>query len=102
MAKVSLKVVVAGRTYPLSVNESEEERVMKAAEDINKSIQILKDSYAVRDVQDLLAMTALQLATKSDASKSEVTKSGGDEDASKLNDLQHSLEKLSNELDQLK
>lgn len=102
MAKVSLKVVVAGRTYPLSVNESEEQRVMNAAEDINKSIQILKDSYAVRDVQDLLAMTALQLATKSDAPKSAVTKSGGDADASKLNDLQQSLEKLSDELDQLK
>ena len=31
----------------------------------NKNIDILKESYAVKDNQDLLAMTALQFATKS-------------------------------------
>lgn len=102
MAKLSLKVVVAGRTYPLSVNESEEHRVLKAAEDINKSIQILKDNYAVRDVQDLLAMTALQLASKSDTPKVETSTSTSEGDSSKVNDLQYRLEKLSDELDQLK
>ena len=65
MGKLSLKVVVAGRTYPLTVNQGEEFKVTKAAEDINKAIQMLQDNYAVKDMQDLLAMTALQLATKS-------------------------------------
>lgn len=65
MGKLSLKVVVAGRSYPLTVNEGEEQKVMKAAEDINKAIKLLQDNYAVKDMQDLLAMTALQLATKS-------------------------------------
>lgn len=102
MAKLSLKVVVAGRTYPLSVNESEEQRVLKAAEDINKSIKMLQDNYAVRDVQDLLAMTALQLASKSDSAKSEAPKPSGEADSSKFNELQQRLEKLSDELDQLK
>lgn len=64
MAKLSLKVVVAGRTYPLSVTEKEEKRVLQAAEDINKSIKLLQENYAVKDMQDLLAMTALQLASK--------------------------------------
>jgi cell division protein ZapA len=68
MGKLSLKVMVAGRSYPLTVNEGEEARVMKAAEDINKSIKMLQDSYAVKDMQDLLAMTALQLSTRSAAS----------------------------------
>ncbi len=72
MAKLSIKVVVAGRTYPLSVNESEQEKVMRAAEDINNSIKFLQKTYAVRDMQDLLAMTALQLASKAEkASNSE-------------------------------
>ncbi len=66
MAKLSIKVVIAGRTYPLSVNESEQDRVLKAAEDINNSIKLLQKNYAVRDMQDLLAMTALQLASKAD------------------------------------
>lgn len=65
MEKVSLKVVVAGRSYPITVSESEKERVLAAAEDINKAIHILKDNYAVKDMQDLLAMSALQMAAKS-------------------------------------
>jgi cell division protein ZapA (FtsZ GTPase activity inhibitor) len=68
MGKLSLKVMVAGRSYPLTVNEGEEARVTKAAEDINKSIKMLQDSYAVKDMQDLLAMTALQLSTRSASS----------------------------------
>ncbi len=67
MAKVSLKVVVAGRTYPLTLNEEEKDKVMNAADEINKAIKMLQDNYAVKDMQDLLAMTALQLATKSKA-----------------------------------
>jgi cell division protein ZapA len=66
MAKLSLKVVVAGRTYPLSIEENEEQKVLDAAKNINKAIKLLKDNYAVKDMQDLLAMTALQLAAKKD------------------------------------
>lgn len=64
MSKVSLKVVVAGRTYPLTVQETEVDKVQRAADDINKAIKQLQENFAVRDMQDLLAMTALQLATK--------------------------------------
>ena len=65
MSKIPLKIVVAGRTYPLTVNEGEESKILKAAEDINRAIKLLQENYAVKDMQDLLAMTALQLATKS-------------------------------------
>jgi cell division protein ZapA (FtsZ GTPase activity inhibitor) len=64
MSKLSLKVVVAGRTYPLSVEEDEVPKVEAAAKDINKAVKMLQDNYAVKDMQDLLAMTALQLAVK--------------------------------------
>ena len=69
MAKLSIKVVVAGRNYPLTVDELEKESVEKAAEDINRRIQLLRDNYAVKDVQDLLAMTALQIAVKKQSSE---------------------------------
>jgi cell division protein ZapA (FtsZ GTPase activity inhibitor) len=94
MAKLSLKVVVAGRTYPLSVEESEEKRVLKSASDINKAIKLLQDNYAVKDMQDLLAMTALQLASKSD----NVTKMEN-VDNSKLKEIEDDLQALSDELD---
>lgn len=94
MAKKSLKVVVAGRTYPLSVEESEESRVLKSANDINKAIKILQDNYAVKDMQDLLAMTALQLASKSDG----VVKSD-DSESSRVKEIEDNLRQLSNDLD---
>ena len=72
MSKLSLKVVVAGRTYPLSVEENEAEKVEAAAKDINKAIKLLQDNYAVKDMQDLLAMTALQLAVKEGKKSKEV------------------------------
>lgn len=64
MGKLSIKVIIAGRNYPLTVNEEEAEKVKTAAAAINNSIKRLQESYAVKDMQDLLAMTALQLATK--------------------------------------
>jgi cell division protein ZapA (FtsZ GTPase activity inhibitor) len=82
MAKQSLKVVVAGRTYPLSVSEDEAKKVEKAAKDINQAIKLLQDNYAVKDMQDLLAMTALQLAVK-DSKTGSITP---DNDLSKIED----------------
>ena len=91
MAKLSLKVVVAGRTYPLSVNENEQEKVLKAAADINKAIKLLQENYAVKDMQDLLAMTALQLATKDGRPASAP--------AADYSEIEEELKKLSSELD---
>ena len=64
MSSLSIKVTIAGRTYPLTIDRNEEEVIRKAAAEINKNIESLKSNYAVKDVQDLLAMTALQFATK--------------------------------------
>ena len=95
MGKLSLKVVVAGRTYPLTVNSGEEAKVTKAAEDINKAIKMLQDNYAVKDMQDLLAMTALQLATKSTStSVSTPVEPDYSEIESKLNELSTEIDLL--------
>ncbi len=65
MAKIKVNVVIAGRTYPLSVNSAEEEEGMrKAAKEINELIAKFEQSYAVADKQDVLAMSALQFASK--------------------------------------
>ncbi len=60
---LSIKVNIGGRIYPLTIPRNEEEYVRKAAKKINDSIAELQSSYAVNDKQDLLAMTALQMAT---------------------------------------
>lgn len=64
MDKVSLKIIIAGRTYPLTIKKEEEEAIKAAAEQINSNIKKLQGSYAVKDMQDLLAMTALQQAVQ--------------------------------------
>jgi cell division protein ZapA (FtsZ GTPase activity inhibitor) len=64
MSKLSIKVKIAGRTYPLTVSKEEEEIVRKSAAKINSNIDSLKDNYAVKDIQDLLAMTALQFVSE--------------------------------------
>ena len=72
MGQLSIKVNIAGRSYPLTIERSEEEMIRKAADNINASIKDLKENYAVKDIQDLLAMTALQLSTKSNTISKEV------------------------------
>lgn len=94
MSKLSIKVVVAGRTYPLTVNQGEEARVQKAAGDINKAIKLLQDNYAVKDMQDLLAMTALQLASKSGNSGTTQATPDYTEVESTLENLLQEIEKL--------
>jgi len=65
MDKIALKIIVAGRTYPLTIKKEEESAIRSAADRINSNIQKLQGSYAVKDMQDLLAMTALQIAVQS-------------------------------------
>lgn len=64
MGELSIKIKIANRVYPLTVNTEEEEGIRKAAEDINHSISEFERLYDVKDKQDLLAMVALKLATR--------------------------------------
>lgn len=64
MSELAIKVTIAGRTYPLTIKRDEEELVRSAAKLINDNITHLEQNYAVRDKQDLLAMTALQYTNK--------------------------------------
>tara|TARA_Y100000991_G_scaffold215243_1_gene205063 strand:- start:3802 stop:4074 length:273 start_codon:yes stop_codon:yes gene_type:complete len=65
MSELSIKVSIGGRTYPLTIKRNEEEKIRKAASEIDKNLKELKNNYAVVDTQDLLAMTVLQYATES-------------------------------------
>lgn len=98
MAKQSLKVVIAGRTYPLSVSEQEVEKVQAAAEEINQSIKKLQKNYAVKDMQDLLAMTTLQMAVKDTEDTVDVESQSAKKE---LESVQGKLKNLLSELENL-
>jgi len=64
MSTLKVKINIAGRQYPLSVNANEEEAVRNAGKEINKLIQEFEERYAVTDKQDAISMVALQMASK--------------------------------------
>jgi len=64
--KLKIKLSIADRVYPLTVFPHQEEGLRKAGKAIEKAIKQFEQSYAVRDKQDVLAMCALQFATKSE------------------------------------
>lgn len=70
MSEKSVKITIAGRTYPIAINPKEEQAVLDAAKRINERVEQLETTYLVKDKQDLLAMTALQFATQYLDSKS--------------------------------
>lgn len=62
--KLSIRVNVADRYYPLKVERENEEKIRKAARMINEKVLQYKQRYSDKDVQDFLAMAALQYVIK--------------------------------------
>ena len=62
--QLKIKISIANRVYPLTINPSQEEGLRKAAKKIEAMIGQFEQSYSVRDKQDVLAMCALQFAAK--------------------------------------
>ena len=64
MGKLSIKVNIANRVYPLTIEREEEELIRLAVKRVNDNIKQLGNTYEVSDKQDLLAMTALFFSNK--------------------------------------
>ncbi|MFN3445222.1 MAG: cell division protein ZapA [Bacteroidia bacterium] len=64
MKELSIKVNIADRYYPLKVTPEQEEIVRQAAKLINDKLKALQQEFDVRDKQDMLSMTVLELATQ--------------------------------------
>lgn len=64
--KLKIKISIADRVYPLTVEMSQEEGLRSASKKIDVMIKQFEENYAVRDKQDVLAMCALQFASLSE------------------------------------
>lgn len=62
--KLKIKISIADRVYPLTVDYSQEEGLRTASKKIDAMIKQFEENYAVRDKQDVLAMCALQFASQ--------------------------------------
>ena len=73
MEEITINIVIADKSYKLTVARADEGKVRKAASLINERIKSYSSHYAFKDMQDLLAMTALQFATSVVKMESEVS-----------------------------
>jgi cell division protein ZapA (FtsZ GTPase activity inhibitor) len=87
--KLSIRVNVADRYYPLKIDRQDEEKIRKAAKLINEKVLQYKQRYTDKDLQDFLAMATLQFVTK----MIEL------EDKSNVSPIMDNLKELEEELD---
>jgi len=62
----SISVMIAGRNYPLKINEQEESRIKKIAQNINLKINEFQIKYSSKMKQDWMAMALLTYANELD------------------------------------
>ncbi len=90
--KLKIKLSVANRIYPLTIDPSQEEGLRLASQQINSMIKKFEQNYSVRDKQDALAMCALQIAS----SKKQISLN----EETFINDLEERLSNLIDVLDE--
>ncbi|MCC7533997.1 MAG: cell division protein ZapA [Bacteroidia bacterium] len=62
--ELSIKVNIADRLYPLKVTPEQEVIVRQAAKLIQEKLKIMQSQFEIKDKQDLLSMTILDIATQ--------------------------------------
>ena len=88
--KQTINIKIAERFYPLKIDkEEDEERIRKAGRIIEDRLSQYKQRYSDKDVQDFLAIAALQFAVKTIELE---TKASSTEQADRLRQLDEQLD----------
>ncbi len=91
--KLKIKLSIADRVYPLTVEHSQEEGLRSASKKIDVMIKQFEENYAVRDKQDVLAMCALQFASQVEQKQLD-NSNNNDEAFKRLQKLDEKLSKI--------
>jgi len=62
--KLSIKLHIANRIYPMKIERNSEEYIRNAVKKIESRIKFYEEHYAIKDKQDLLAMCLIEYASK--------------------------------------
>lgn len=65
MDEITINIEIADRRYPLKIARADEEQLRKASALINERMRSFSRHYSFKDMQDQLALIALQFATTS-------------------------------------
>ncbi|MBL29865.1 MAG: cell division protein ZapA [Flavobacteriaceae bacterium] len=77
---IKIKLEIANRLYPLTINQEQEESLRDSALKINQMIKKFENNYEVRDKQDVLAMCSLHFASIANKNIKEVNNSSSEDD----------------------
>jgi len=88
--KLKIKISIADRLYPLTVDYAQEEALRSASKKIDTMIKQFEQNYAVQDKQDVLAMCTLQFASQIEQ-KTIDTQAIGEETKNKLFEIDQLL-----------
>lgn len=64
MEKLSIKLNIANRIYPMKIEPSSEEFIRNAVKKIEERLTFYENNYEIKDKQDLLAMCLIEYASK--------------------------------------
>lgn len=62
--KLSIKLHIANRIYPMKIERKSEEYIRNAVKQIEARLKYYEENYAIKDKQDLLAMCLIEYASK--------------------------------------
>jgi len=60
--KLSINIKIDGRVFPLTIDSDDEERYRLAAKMVNETIGKYRKSFGNQESQNIMAMTAFQIA----------------------------------------
>lgn len=60
--RLSINIKIDGRNFPLKINRKDEERYRLAAKMVNETINKFRNEFGEIESQQILAMTAFQIA----------------------------------------
>ena len=63
MDKLSIKLNIANRFYPMKIDRSAEEVIRNSVKKIDNRLKFYEDNYEIKDKQDLLAMCLIASLT---------------------------------------
>jgi len=64
MDKLSIKINIANRFYPMKIERSSEESIRNSVKNIESRLKFYEDNYEIKDKQDILAMCLIEYASK--------------------------------------
>tara|TARA_B100001758_G_C18365538_1_gene588255 strand:+ start:538 stop:828 length:291 start_codon:yes stop_codon:yes gene_type:complete len=62
--KLSIKLHIANRIYPMKIERKSEEYIRNAVKRIEERLKFYEENYAIKDKQDLLSMCLIEYASK--------------------------------------